>query len=39
VVEVFQQHQGFWLLLVFVLVLVAGYYVVRGVRKVAGFLA
>jgi hypothetical protein len=35
---VFQQHQGFWILLFFALLLIAGFYVVQGLRKVVALL-
>jgi hypothetical protein len=35
VAELFQQFQGFWLLLVFSLVVVAGFYLLQVLKKVA----
>lgn len=35
---VFQQHRGFWILVFFILLLVAVFHVVQGFRKVVALL-
>ncbi len=37
-IEVFQQHQAFWLLVFFVLFLVTAFYVVQGLKKIGAAL-